>query len=357
MATKYKKGKDGWYSTLIWDGSYNEDGSKHRKQIRSNKSSKDLETKVHSFKRKVEKKDVTLKTNLTFIGYAKEWKDIYKASKSINTKQMYNRIINSTFRELEGIRLIDIDRKHLQVLLNNNTAAVSRQAYLTFKQVIKSAITDRYLPQNKMDIFEGIEKPKAPAKERRVLTDLEKEKIKKGSFRDMDKAFLLIIYGCGLRRGEALALTRFDIDFKHKEIIVNKSLAFDCNNPVVKDTKSANGIRRIPMPTYLSKYLKSYLQSFNEASLFRTRGKDNMTRTSYTRMWNRIRLEIGSQDLTAHVFRHNFCTSLCYQIPTISIKKIAQLLGDHENMVMNVYNHIILEKEDAMGAINKALAL
>ncbi len=34
--------------------------------------------------------------------------------------------------------------------------------------------------------------------------------------------------------------------------------------------------------------------------------------------------------LTAHVFRHNYCTNLCCQIPAVSIKKIAQLTGDTE---------------------------
>ena len=59
--------------------------------------------------------------------------------------------------------------------------------------------------------------------------------------------------------------------------------------------------------------------------------------------------------LTAHIFRHNYCTMLCYQIPKISIKRIAQLLGDTERMVLDVYNHVVMEKEDAAGAVNDAV--
>lgn len=59
--------------------------------------------------------------------------------------------------------------------------------------------------------------------------------------------------------------------------------------------------------------------------------------------------------LTAHIFRHNYCTMLCYQIPKISIKRIAQLLGDKEKMVLEVYNHVVMEKEDAAGAVNDAI--
>lgn len=70
--------------------------------------------------------------------------------------------------------------------------------------------------------------------------------------------------------------------------------------------------------------------------------------------------EVSDQEitgLTAHVFRHNYCTNLCYQIPTISIKKIATLLGDTDKMVMEVYNHIIMEKEDASIAVNNAMKM
>ena len=60
--------------------------------------------------------------------------------------------------------------------------------------------------------------------------------------------------------------------------------------------------------------------------------------------------------LTAHVFRHNYCTNLCYQIPKVSIEKIAELLGDTEKMVLEVYNHMVMEKEDATGAVEDALS-
>ena len=62
-------------------------------------------------------------------------------------------------------------------------------------------------------------------------------------------------------------------------------------------------------------------------------------------------------DLTAHVFRHNYCSNLCYQIPQISIKKIAELMGDTEKMVLEVYNHMIAEKEDPKAAIEAAVGL
>ena len=99
-----------------------------------------------------------------------------------------------------------------------------------------------------------------------------------------------------------------------------------------------------------------------------------MTQQAYKRMWESIitslnitlgynpnakknKTEKQITDLTAHIFRHNFCTELCYQIPAISTKKIAKILGDSEKMVLEVYSHIKEEKENAAEAISNALKL
>ena len=78
-------------------------------------------------------------------------------------------------------------------------------------------------------------------------------------------------------------------------------------------------------------------------------------------MWNRIMAALqkatGTEidGLTPHVFRHNYCPRLCYQIPTISIKRIAKLMGYTDQIVINVYNHIIPEQEDAEAAFENAI--
>ena len=39
---KYKRNKQGYFSTLVWDGTYDEYGRKHRVAVRSRQSSADL---------------------------------------------------------------------------------------------------------------------------------------------------------------------------------------------------------------------------------------------------------------------------------------------------------------------------
>lgn len=76
------------------------------------------------------------------------------------------------------------------------------------------------------------------------------------------------------------------------------------------------------------------------------RNGDYLTKSAYIKMWERVLREMQVHftepiiGLTPpHVFRHNYCASLCYKIPEISIPKIAELMGDSEKMVIEVYNH------------------
>lgn len=90
------------------------------------------------------------------------------------------------------------------------------------------AVTDNYIGSGMYEmICSDINLPKYIRKEKRVLTPEEKEAMAKTDFTDREKAFIFIIYYCGLRRGEALALSIFDFSFE-KEIyrLNNKSSHF-----------------------------------------------------------------------------------------------------------------------------------
>ena len=83
---------------------------------------------------------------------------------------------------------------------------ICRQIYITFKQIPKMAVTDNYIGSGMYEmICSDINLPKYTRKEKRVLTPEEKEAMAAADFTDREKAFLFIIYYCGLRRGEALA--------------------------------------------------------------------------------------------------------------------------------------------------------
>lgn len=66
----------------------------------------------------------------------------------------------------------------------------------------------------------------------------------------------------GMRRGEILALTWKDIDFKTSRIRINKTLTLDENNKIiVNDTKTTAGERNIKIDTQTIQLLKAWKKS------------------------------------------------------------------------------------------------
>ena len=360
---KYKKGKDGYFSTRVWDGTYTQSGKKHYKHLRSRKSSKDLERKVKELEYQVKERNVVKKDNITFYEYAKRWRVLYKDSKANGTKAMYDHIIKTYLSELEFIRLQDIQRVHLQLVLNraNGKPRTQQQILMTFRQIIDSAVAERLLAANIADdILRNMQRIKYKAPEKRALLPHEREAVFKADFNEMDRIFVFLIYGCGIRRGEALALTTEDVSLESKTLYVHKSWDFVS----VKEPKTRNGYRTLPIPDMIFKDIEQYitkLSDYGKTYLFTTMQGNLLTRSAYRRMWERIVKEMNKvspepiEGLTAHIFRHNYCTNLCYEVPKISIKMVARLLGDKEATVLNVYNHIMMEKEDSTAAVNSAL--
>lgn len=366
---KYTQSKDGYWRAKIWDGSYNPDGTKHRINVFSKKSSADLEKKVKKIQMQIEEGSALKISQSTFYEYSLEWLETYKTVRSTNTKKMYSNIITKYFSPLKGIKFEELRRTHFQILINSaiNNPRTCQQISLTFRQIIKAAIADRYLPDRALrDLCGGVELPRYHAGEKRPLNEQEKAAISKAVLNPMDKTFLYLIYGCGLRRGEALAISRLNVDLKCGILRVRHSIEFDGNTPALKSPKSDNGIRDIPMPPFLIAHLKEYIPTLTGDYLIHGRYSKIMTLSGYRRMWERILLALnlaagGTSDLfvihglTAHIFRHNYCTELCYQVPAISTKKIAQLLGDTEKMVLDVYGHLVENKENASEVIAKAI--
>lgn len=367
---KYTKNARGVFATKAWDGTYNADGSKHRVNLTSSKSSKDLENKVNDLKKSIENGNYVSNTDILFTDYAKEWLKIKKSVREKNTKIMYQNIIDTHLSFLDGIKLSDIRNSHFQQAINNaqDKPRTCQQIYITFKQILSMAVTDTLIGSGMYEsIIRDINLPKYVKSEKRALTEQEKQAIDKADFTDQEKAFIYIIYYCGLRRGEVLALTKFDFNFDKCTVAINKALIFIKNNPEVKNIpKSSNGIRTVPLPKDAAKFLEVYIDNLKSIQLFTCANGSIITKSSYMKMWQSIvnKMNVAADgnrsfpiitDLTAHVFRHNYCTNLCYQIPNISIKKIAELLGDTEKMVIEVYNHIINEKEDAASVVENAL--
>lgn len=70
-----------------------------------------------------------------------------------------------------------------------------------------------------------------------------------------------VLYWCGLRMGELLALTSEDINFEKKTIRINKSYQRIEGEDVITDPKTPRSNRVVQMPDFLAEELHDYIQS------------------------------------------------------------------------------------------------
>ena len=179
-----------------------------------------------------------------------------------------------------------------------------------------------------------------------------------------------VLLGTGMRIGEALGLTWNDIDFKKNVIFVNHSLSYKSGENRgyeyhVSETKTLAGNRMIPMFQDVRKALQSekrkatkgkfdpfVVDGYSNFVFLNTAGKVYTTGFIFDVIQNIVtdynRLEMISAEkenrepaylpkISAHIFRHTFCTRLCENEQNL---KIIQDIMGHKNIrtTMEVYN-------------------
>src|SRR5699024_5042485 len=96
-----------------------------------------------------------------------------KSSRAYKTREMYDNVIEGHFTAVDGVKLQDISRVHLQMILSNaeGKARVQQQISMTFFQVLASAVSDNLLAPVVYDTIKGNSEPvRYKAKKKRPLT-------------------------------------------------------------------------------------------------------------------------------------------------------------------------------------------
>lgn len=360
MATKYKQQADGRWKTRVWDGTLR-DGKKHYVWLTSVKSSRDLERLVAEYQEKLDNGHIKVSQDIAIQDYAKQWLATEKGLSETATREMYRNVVEKHMQGFEDVTFEYWTRPAIQKIINENAdkPRLCQQIVLTFKQISKSAERDRLLTSGKtLEIFDRIQAPKYKAKEKKPLTDEEcsivVNALRAHRFTPRAALFLSLIYFCGLRREEATALKYEDIH--SVSVTINKALHLGDKATELKITKTERGNRVVPLPAEAIPIIQDALKELKpnaDGFLFTLQTGDLITKNSYQKMWKTIVKHLGFE-CTAHVFRHTYCTRLCYEAfehRTITVKQIAKLMGDTEKMVTDIYGHILEEKEDTEQAL------
>jgi integrase len=73
-----------------------------------------------------------------------------------------------------------------------------------------------------------------------------------------------MLYWCGLRLGEMLALTPADFDFEKQTVRINKSYQRINGKDIITDPKTAKSKRTVVMPPFLCEEIQEYINGFYE---------------------------------------------------------------------------------------------
>ena len=374
---KYKKRADGRYQANVSMG-YDNSGKLIRKTVYA-RSIRDLDEKI--FKLKQDTASGIKSSDMTLYDYSVSWFKTYKAMKSINTRAMYDNNIEKHIKNSIGyIPLGAVTKSDIQNMITERSdrRETCNKILLTLRQIFNSAIDDDLVFKNPA---KNIELPPVVKANKRALTPQEKKAILNADFTPMQKAFIYILFYCGLRREETLALTPSDFDFKNQTVTINKAIVFDKNTPVLSAPKNISSNRTVPIPSEAVPVLKEYVSNCKTIQLFTMKNGAVMSLSSYVKFWNSIILALNFAlftdkqletykslpkqlkkeicpitDLTAHIFRHNYATMLYYS--GISIKKAAALMGHTDTkMIMQVYAHLDDEKEQTSEKINACIKI
>lgn len=340
---KFTKQKDGRYRTTIQLG-YGPDGNPIKKYL-SALTIKELEKKIFDAKNDLSNGLLIADTTL-FGAYADKWVEIYKGTKSVQTKAMYVNAI----RLLEPLRqtpLKEINRSMLQEVINDNSdhPRSCEVMLLTLKQIFKSAMADGLTGKNPCT---GITLPRHVKKEKRALTEEERKALRSAVLLPQERILLLTLYGIGCRPAEAYALTKSDFDFRAGTVQINKSVQFDGSYPVsVSLPKTNASIRSVIVSESILRALKHLIDKIPTENILGDNTGKIMHKGQYETIFKHILAKAGLKDsgITMYTLRHNFCTECWYN--GLSLKECQRQMGHTDyKMVLEVYSHLDAKKEN-----------
>ena len=117
-----------------------------------------------------------------------------------------------------------------------------------------------------------------------------------------------MLYWCGVREGELLALTPADFDFEKQTVTISKSYQRIKGRDVITDPKTPKSNRVIQMPAFLCDEMQDYIKS-----LYAVEPTDRIftvTKSYLHREMDRGAKEAGVKRIRIHDLRHSHISLL-----------------------------------------------
>jgi integrase len=367
---KSKQRADGRYQSKIYLGCFN--GNKKYKYVYG-KTQKEVDDKVLELKISMKKGIDVVSGCDTFEIWAEQWLNFKKLEISHNSfVTRCCRVDN--LQPLFSMSISKIKTIDIQMIINHyaiNPSLTTGKPYAkeTLKgirmvaiSIFQLAIENRVIDYNPATFVKipNISEPKI----RKALTDEQRNWIIDTPHRAQCAAMIMMF--AGLRRGELIPLTWFDVDLTKKTIIVNKSVEMINGKPrIKKSAKTAAGMRTVHIPQLLADFLSNKKKS---SSLVCTNSNgEMMTGSAWKRMWESYLLDLNLKygdfskcketngntpvkfspqkipfvipHFTAHCLRHTFITLLYFA--GVDILTAKEQAGHSDiKTTMEIYTHL-----------------
>ncbi|WP_368234186.1 tyrosine-type recombinase/integrase [Anaerotruncus rubiinfantis] len=286
---------------------------------------------------------------------AEEWKEEHFKKLEYNTQVGYEKPLSRAMdefgdREIKSITPGSVENYVSKLSAKSFALKTVRNHLLVLNLIFKYAVIQGHILSNPAQYIRA---PKNLPKTIRELPSDEQLDLVKQNYNLPGGMIPYMILYTGCRRGELIALKYEDIDWDNKKIHIKKSAYHEGNKASIKGTKSAAGMREIPLLDVLAEKLKK-----GKPSDLIFPGKDGMMSLSEFRgVWNQYCKTIGEYEehiytdheshshakivprITPHQLRHGYATILFEA--GVNEKDAQELLGHTSiQMTRDVYTHI-----------------
>lgn len=311
-----------------------------RKTIGFDKNGKQQYYTIGYFEKRVEAMEALIEYNGNPIGDKRdltlkelyvEWSDSKYAKLSIKTVQTYETAWNH-LQSLKDMMLKEIRKSHMQEIIDkmnrNNMSKSSCHkvkvlAGLLYKHAMENDIVDK-------NYAEFIELPKEEKTKKDIFNDLEIKKLESlaDSVEWID-TILILIY-TGMRLGELLTLTKFNIDLDN--MIITGGIKTDAG----KD-------RIIPIHPKIQKYIKKWYKSNGSYLIHKEDGSKVLQNHYRTSLYYPALEKAEVRKLNPHCCRHTFASLL--NKAGADTKSIQEIIGHADySTTANIYTHVNIEE-------------
>lgn len=311
MSIKATKRDSGSYRARV---TYYDDDGKQQCESFTRKSKREAEAAAYDFK--VNRLKMQRPENIT-LGDA--------ADKFIDSNTVLSPSTIASYRGIRNFAFQGIINKRLGLLtpiLIQEAVSIHSQTHKA--KTVKNALSffQRVLKNYKLDhLCDDVNLPQADAKEIQIPTKEELSAFVKAVSGTRLHAYVMLACYAGLRRSEVIALTWADIDFKRKQIIVNKSRVRNEYGQFVKKntTKTVKSDRKVGLIDVLANTLLEMREGKNLHDFILKDGPDAL-KDAYERA--RIKYQFP---YNYHALRHYFTSYLL--LIGAPIKDVSEILG------------------------------